>query len=144
GSHTPLPVSQENIDLVRRGFDAFNRADLSMVPEALHEDYELHAALYTMLGGKSTVFRGHAGYREFFQDLTESFSEFKIEVTEIQDLGERVVVIGRLSGRGRASGAEFELPIGYLIEFKDGKILRQDDYLNPEEAIDAARSRDSH
>ena len=61
-----------------------------------------------------------------------------IEISEIRDLGERIVAIGELRGRGKESGAEVESPIGYVAEFKNGKVIRLDDYFDPEEALEAA------
>ena len=58
--------------------------------------------------------------------------------SEIRDLGERIVAIGQLYGRGRESGAEVESPIGYLVELKNGKATRIHDFFDPEEALEAA------
>jgi ketosteroid isomerase-like protein len=135
---TPCAISQENVDTYHRTIDAFNRRDLDVVLEVLDPDFELHASLYTMLGGEAAVFRGQEEVRSFFRDLGENFSEFHVEITEIDDLGEQLVAVGLINGIGRASGAEFEQPIGYVIDFKDGKIVRIDDYLNPADALEAA------
>ncbi len=72
------------------------------------------------------------------EESVEAFAEFRLEITEIRDLDERLVAIGHLRGRGRASGAEVNSPIGYVIEFKSGKAIRIDDYFDPEDAIAAA------
>ena len=85
-----------------------------------------------MVGGESTVYRGHEGVRELWRDIGEAFAEFHIELSEIRDLGERVVAIGHLRGRGKASGAVVESPIGYVADFKNGKAIRIDDYFDPE------------
>ena len=91
-----------------------------------------------MFGGEATVFRGHEGVRELWRDLGEAFAEFRIEISEIRDLGERIVAVGQLRGSGSVSGAEVESPIGYVVEFKNGKAIRIDDYFDPEAALAAA------
>jgi ketosteroid isomerase-like protein len=71
-------------------------------------------------------------------DLDEAFAEFQIEISEIRDLGERLVTIGHLHGRGKASGAEIDSPISYVIDMKDGKAVRLRDYFDPKKALEAA------
>ncbi len=73
-----------------------------------------------------------------FTDLDETLAELRIEISEIRDLGERIVAIGHLRGRGKQSGAEVESSIGYVVEFKNGKVIRMDDYFDPEDALEAA------
>src|SRR5262245_42873117 len=111
-------MTPDNIETFWRGLDAFNRGDLEAVPDVLHEEVEWHASLRTMLGGEGEVFRGHEEYRGFYEDLRANFSEFHVEIDEVHESAGRIVGIGRLSGRGRASGAAFETPIGYVFEFK--------------------------
>lgn len=135
-------MSQENVESFKRSVDAFNRRDVEGQLEELDTEVELHAALFVMLGGESTVYRGHEGLRKYLRDLDEAFAEFQIdEVSEIRELGERVVAIGHLRGRGKASGAEVESPIGYVVEYRNGKALRMDDFFDPKEALEAAGLR---
>ncbi len=135
-------MSEENVETFQRGIDGFNRGDLSAMPELLDADVEWHVSLLTMFGGEAAVFRGHEEYVAYFRELEETFAEFRIEIEEIEDLGERLVAVGRFTGRGKASGAPFETPVGYLIEFKGGKVTRMDDYLDPAEALAVARLRE--
>jgi ketosteroid isomerase-like protein len=131
-------MSQENVEAYKRGLDAFNRRDVEAMLEELDPDVVLHLALPAMFGGESTAFRGHDECREFLRDLDESFAEFQIEISEIRDLGERLVTIGHLHGRGKESGADVESPIGYVIDFKNGKAVSYRDYFDPREALKAA------
>jgi ketosteroid isomerase-like protein len=64
------------------------------------------------------------------------------DYSEVRDLGERLLAIGRIRTRGRASGAETESPFCYLGEFKNGKVIRVRTYLDPEEALEAAGLRE--
>ena len=132
----------QNVEAYKRGLDAFNRRDVEAMLEELDPDAVLHLALPAMFGGESTVFRGHDGLRDFMRDLDEAFAEFKVEISEIRDLGERLVTIGHLHGRGKESGADVESPIGYVIDFKSGKIVRYRDYFDPKEALEAAGLRE--
>jgi ketosteroid isomerase-like protein len=131
-------MSQENVETCLRAAEAFNRRDVESYLDELDPEVELHFSLFAMLGGSSTVFRGHAGAREFIRDLDETFAEFQLEVSEIRDLGERVLAFGRLQGRGLESDAEVESPVAYMVELKDGSITRTEDFFDPSEALEAA------
>jgi ketosteroid isomerase-like protein len=85
---------------------------------------------------------GHEGVREFVRDLDSAFAELHIEVSEIRDLGDRLVAIGRLRARGKARGADTESHIGYLADFKNGKAIRIRTYLDPKETLEAAGLRE--
>jgi ketosteroid isomerase-like protein len=107
-------------------------------PTSVNTAEEWHPGIPALLEGKATVYRGHEGVRELWRDLTESFAEIQIEYSEIRDLGDRVLAIGRFRARGKESGAETESPWAYLVQFKNGKAIRIWTYLDPKEALEAA------
>jgi hypothetical protein len=59
--------------------------------DELDPGVEWHPALAVLLGGKQTVFRGHQGVRESIQEEDEALSMYQLEVSEIRDLGDRVL-----------------------------------------------------
>ena len=130
-------MSQDNVEIVRRVSDAYNRRDVGAMLDELHPEVEWHPWLQVQLGGAATVYRGHQGVRKGIRELEEAFSEIESEPTEIRDLGERVVAIGHLRGRGIESGAITESAIAWIVEFKSGKVIRVREYLDPEEALEA-------
>jgi len=130
-------MSQENVEAFRRGLEAGNRGDVEGLLAVLDPNVTWHSALHELLEGEATVFRGHDGVRELLRDLYEGFDEIQVEVSEIRDLGDRVVAIGRTRARGGASGADVVTPIGYVAEFKNGKAIAVQGYLHPKEALEA-------
>jgi ketosteroid isomerase-like protein len=74
--------------------------------------------------------------------LYEAFNEIRIEISEIRDLGDRLVAIGRTRARGEASGADVETPIAFVAEFKNGKTISIRGYLDPKESLEAAGLRE--
>ena len=52
-------------------------------------------------------------------DTEEMFDYFHPEYTEVRDLGDSVLAIGTLTVRGRGSGAEVQIPMAFLAEFRD-------------------------
>ena len=57
-------MSQENVEIVRRVSDAYNRRDVGAMLDELHPEVEWHPWLQLQLGGGATVYRGHEGVRE--------------------------------------------------------------------------------
>ncbi len=131
-------MSQENVEVFKRAFDAINRRDAEALVAELDPEVEWHSAILMAMGGKQTVYRGHEGVREWLRDLYGTLSEFQAEYPDIRDLGDRTVAIGRVRARGRASEAEIESPHGTVTEFKNGKGIRIRTYLDPNEALAAA------
>ena len=135
-------MSQENVEAFKRGLEAGNRGDFETLLEMLDPEVEWHTALHALMAGDATVYRGHAGVREMLRDMYEVFDEIQIEISEIRDLGDRLVPIGRTRTRGRESGAETESPIAWVVEFKNGKAISLRAYLDPKEALGAAGLRE--
>ena len=135
-------MSQENVEIFKRAFDAINRRDAEALLAELDPEVEWHGAILMAMGGNRTVYRGHQGIREWLRDLYETLSEFQAEYADIRDLGDRTVAIGHVRGRGRGSGAEIESPHGTVVEFKNGKGIRIRTYLDPKEALGAIGLRE--
>ena len=82
--------------------------------------------------------RGHEGAREALREWYDALAEIRVEIAEIRDRGERILAFGRIHARGKQSGAAVESPGGWMVEFKNGKVVRVREYLDPKEALEAA------
>jgi ketosteroid isomerase-like protein len=131
-------MSDENVETFKRGIDAYNRRDVEALLEEVHPQAEWRPLLPVLLGGEAALYEGHDGARQGIRELEEAFSELRAEPVEFRDLGERVLTIGHLHGLGRESGIAVESPISWLADFKDGKVIRIREYLDPGEALEAA------
>ena len=136
-------MSQENVEVFKRAIDAINRPDAEALLSELDPQVEWHSAILIAMGGEQAIYRGHAGVREWLRDLYETLSEFHLEYSEIRDLGDRTVAIGRIRARGTASEAEIESPHGAVAEFKNGKGVRIQTFFDPKEALEAVGLRSS-
>jgi ketosteroid isomerase-like protein len=134
-------MSQENVNVFKRAFDAINRQDAEALLAELDPEVEWHGAILMAMGGEQTVYRGHEGVREWLRDLYETLSEFHAEYPEVRDLGDRLVGIGRVSARGKASEAQIESPHATVVEFRNGKGREIRTYLDPKEALAAVGLR---
>jgi ketosteroid isomerase-like protein len=131
-------MAQENVEQAKRALEAYNRRDVEALLEYLDPEIEWHPALPVLLGGEATVYRGYDGVREFFRETDDVLAEIHVEYSEIRDLGDRVVAIGNIRARGKASGAATESPVATVSDVKNGKTIRVRTYLDPQEALEAA------
>jgi ketosteroid isomerase-like protein len=131
-------MSQENIEVLQRAAEANNRQDYEAFLEEFDPDVEWHGIFGVMFGGEATVVRGHEGLLKYVRDLDEGFSVRDVQLSEFRDLGDRIVVLGHVRGRGRESGVEFDSPYGGLAEFKNGKCSKYTDYLDHTQVLQAA------
>ena len=88
------------------------------------------------------MYRGHDGVRELFREIDEVLDEIHVDDSEIRDLGDWVVAIGRIRTRGKGSGAETESPIATVSDLRNGKGIRIRSYLDVDEALEAAGLRE--
>ena len=135
-------MSEENVAAFRRCLDANQRRDVDAMLEEFDPTVEFHDAMPMLLGGETTVYRGHDGVRDLMRELWEALDETKVEFAEIRDLGERMVATGRLRTRGRGSGIETESPYGVVADFANGKAIRVWTYLDTAETLEAAGLRE--
>jgi ketosteroid isomerase-like protein len=136
-------MSQENVEIVRRGLEAWQRDDLDTWLSTLDPAVEWHTALERLVGGMGSFYRGVKGMREFWTAYRTELEDFRIEAEELRDLGDDgVLFLGHLWWRGPASGIELDSPVGLIFTFRDRKIVRSMDYLSHQEALEAAGLRE--
>ncbi len=125
-----------NVEVITQFLEATSRRDIDGMTALMHVDAEFVPITAAMEG---VEYCGHAGIRQFVEDLTEHWEFFETVQEEWHDLGDRVVTIGRWHARGRGSGIEIEdQPAVWLAYVRDGKIVRWRTYTNVAEGIEAA------
>src|SRR3712207_5418952 len=105
-------MSQENVESVLRSLDGWNRGDVDAWLQAAHPEIEWFSEVAQRMAGSETVYRGQAEMRRFW-DEWHALWQVTIEVSEIHDLGDTVVALGRIRTRGEASRIDLEQPIAY-------------------------------
>ena len=129
-------MSQQNVELVERGVEAFNRRELDAFAETITPDYEWVGAFLGSVEGGS--YRGREGVARYFSEAEEIWEELSVTGDEFRDLGDRVLVLGRMEGRGRSSGVEVDTAYTMIVEFRAGRVSRTRAYLDHAEALRAA------
>jgi ketosteroid isomerase-like protein len=131
-------MSEENVELFKRFADAYNRRDVEAMLEDLDPAIEWHSGFFSGLEGETAVYRGYEDFRDGPRDLYEALGDAHLEYSEIRDLGDRTIGIGRIRVRGRESGAEAESPHAVVADFRNGKAICIRTYLDPKDALEAA------
>ena len=129
-------MSEANVEIVKQGIDAFNRRDIDGWADVITSDFEYYPAMDRLVEGGS--YRGREGIEAYFEAVSGTWEEFQLLPDEVRDLGDRVLWLGRVEGRGRSSGVEVDTPLGAVIEFRGGKMSRVRGYLDHGEALRAA------
>jgi len=130
-------VSSEDIEIVRRGIEAYNGSDLDALLELSHPDICM-VPVRALLEGSE--YRGHDGVRRFLADMDEDWAEREISATEMRDLDGRVLVLGTFRAVGRASGTEVVQPVSWMAELRDGRLALLRAYTDQDAALRDAGS----
>jgi ketosteroid isomerase-like protein len=128
-------MSQENVELIRRGHEAFRDSGEEAIFEYLDADIELTPVAELL---DSETYHGHEGVRHYFQTMREAFGDFGWEPQEFVDLGDHVLVATRFFAEGRGSGVPVEAMVYNLWTVRRGKAVRVFGYLDRSRALKAA------
>jgi ketosteroid isomerase-like protein len=133
-------MSQQNVETIRRMYEAWLAGDNEAVYETFDPDIRVHPDPEASWVGVDEVYRGHEGLARYMQSVYEAFEDYRPEVEEILDLGdERVLTLAIEHGRGRGSGAEVQAnKTAHLWTFRNGKATQLDLYLDRARAREAA------
>ena len=128
-------MSQENVELVRAAWEAWERRDM----EAIFAFYDPEIVWdQTHYGEPSGVYHGHDGIRQFLREWFASFQSYYVHAEEFTDAGEAVVVRCRQGGRGKQSGVEVRMPPYWQVyRLRDGRAVRIEVYNDQGEALKA-------
>ena len=127
-------MSQENVEIVRRGTDAYNRGDLDGILESWASDAVLDWS--NSRGFDAGVFRGHE-IRAHWQRLLAAFDEVRIELVDPIEVEHGLLIVenvGYLRGR---DGIEVQTRSAWLITIRDGKTTSFTLYQTKQDALEA-------
>jgi uncharacterized protein len=131
-------MSRDKVDVARRATDAFNRRDFEgAFAELGTPDFEWYPAIVRGLDGGGG-YRGPDGVEKYAADIRENWEELQALPEEFRDLGDRVLVLGRLTARGRGSGAPVDTPYAGVFDVRDDRIWRSRVYQDRAEGLHAA------
>jgi ketosteroid isomerase-like protein len=129
-------MSEENLEMVRRGFDAYERGDLDAAVTDFASDCEF-VPTGALPGGRG-VYQGPEGYKRYIGWITDEFEDAHVDVNDLTDAGDRVLASLTLRGRGRQSGAATTWDLWHVWTVRDGRFVRGQAFTSKTEALEAA------
>jgi len=130
-------MSDENVELIKRGNAAFNSGDRDGALAGFHPDVEWRDLDHAPDAPEGV--HGVAAVRAILDQWDEAFEEFTAETEEYIAVGNCVVCVTHWCATGKGSGLAVDLRGAEVFEFADGKIIRATlGYPDKEAALRAA------
>jgi ketosteroid isomerase-like protein len=124
--------------LLERLRDSYNRRDPEAWVDVWNPDCEWHPFLTARVEG-DPGYHGHNGMRAWFEDVGEMFEETQVDLEQYRQVGDRLLVVGRMTARDRVSGEEVSSEVAWVVEPKGERFQRGWAYDSHDEAERAAR-----
>jgi ketosteroid isomerase-like protein len=126
-------MSQENVERLRRAFDAFASGDLGTVFGFIDPEFEINDRV---IGSPSA--RGADALIANAAEVREAVGDVSWEPREIVDLGDRALAKVHITGAGQHTSLPIDGDVGHIYTFRDGKAVKLDIFRTWEEARGAA------
>ena len=125
-------MSHENVETVRRAYDAYAAGDFQLALSCFDAEVEFSQPAGEPGAG---TYHGHDGIVEALTKWTGAWSDYRVEVDQLVDLGDHVLAKTRHHGRGKSSGIETEQRIFQLYTLRERRIVRTRMYYDEDEAL---------
>jgi uncharacterized protein len=127
-------MSEENVEIVRRAYEAFNRGDRdgAVADVAPNAEYIPSEAF-----PESRVRRGPEDVKNFMSWLWDEFEDARLDTHEFIDLGDEAFVSTTIRGRGKQSGAEASWDVWHIWEIGGDKVIRCQAFMSEDQAREA-------
>jgi uncharacterized protein len=92
----------------------------------------------SMLGISGRSYVGHDGILEYFDDIESAWAEWSVDVERVAEGADgRVAIVMTMHARGKGSGAALAERTAHVWTVRDGRLLRNELYREPDEALRA-------
>ena len=138
-------MSQENVETVRRAYEAFSSGGLDALLEHFHADAEYDVS--ATIGPYAGTYYGRAAIRNLLADYFEAWEYVRLEPEDFIEVGDdRVVVLLRARTRGKGSGVDVDAQMTQVVTVRDGNVVRVVAYNERAEALEAVglSEQDAH
>lgn len=116
---------QNNVEIVREGYEAFNEQNFEVAMERFDEDIEWICPDGFRYGG---TYHGPEEVGGFFERVTSDIDDLQLEIDRFIDGGETVVVVGQTRGTASETGNTLNSPFAHVLDLEDGQITRFQEY----------------
>jgi uncharacterized protein len=133
-------MSRENVEIVRKVYDAWARNDPSQAFEYLDPEVVWEAIEDAPDAG---TYRGHSGVKRYMDDWLQDFEDFEFEFGQPVDADGRLVLEQWGRNRGKGSGLKTEIHYAAVYTFRHGKVFTVKEYNTCAEALGAVGLRET-
>jgi ketosteroid isomerase-like protein len=130
-------VSEENVELVRQGFQALREGGVEALLPFIHPEFSVTTP--AELTAEPDTYRGHEGVRRYFDSFYDAMDWIDFEPGDFIAVGDAVVVPMTVRARGRTTGIETEQRVVQVWELEDDKAIRVQVFAELDEALTVAR-----
>jgi uncharacterized protein len=128
-------MSDADLEQARAALAAFGTGNMDELLSTIHPEFE--GVVPPELSAEPDTYRGHEGVRRYVATFREYVDELRFVPEELIDVGDAVVVVMRIEGRGRGSGVPFEQRLANRITIRDRLIASMTAYPTVDEALGA-------
>lgn len=129
-------MPEENVEIVRRFFDAYNRGDFAATLDLIAPEFEFRPSGLFM--DTESTYYGPEGWSEFWSTFQAAWESITVDLERIEDLGDRVLTLGTFHGKGRGSGVAVTREVGWLGTLRDGMLAQSLTFVGWADAVEAA------
>ena len=121
-------MAQQDVKVIRSGYESFNRKDIAAVLEL----YDPRIEWIEPGGGRSPAgtYRGPQNVAsEAFASVPQNFDDFRVEPEQFIDAVGHVVVVGRFRGKAK-NGGTLDAPFVHVYRMRNGKAVFFQNYVD--------------
>ena len=126
----------------QQGFEATNRRDFEAAFAAYHPDVEFVFPAQFVALGFERVSRGRRARIDAQRRWVAEWGDLWFDLEELIDLGDQLVVVTRMKGRGLSSGAATEMECDFVYTVSAGLAIREQVFLDHAQALEAVGLRE--
>lgn len=126
-------MSQANIDLVKKLYEAFGRRDQMTIVSLVDSSIEVRQSDLLPWGGS---YSGLSGLVQFFMKLLSNVDS-QLDQNQFIDAGDDVVMIGRTHGKTKAKGTPFDVTAIHVWTVRNGKVVGFHPYIDTPAMLEA-------
>ena len=127
-------MSEDQVDLIRRGYDAWNAGDRSWVLDHMTDDI---VWVSPPEDPDASVYRGYPGVQLYWEKWREEVGDLRLEPQRMIDGGDSVLAVVRRTGRGRSSGIDVSDEVIQVFDFEGERCYRMREYYDLQQARDS-------
>jgi ketosteroid isomerase-like protein len=131
-------MSRQDVEVVRAMVEARKRGDFQAAPQAYDDAVVLDQSRMPAGG----IFRGKEGVSDFYTQWFGAWEALEFAIERIVDARDHVVLVIRMTGRGRSSGVDVSIRAADVFTLRDGRIVHHVGYPDAAEALREAGVQD--